>query len=83
MFLAIKSELPKWKILLNWVCGVEMVENQEMAEEQINQMQKINFVKKSPEETAQEAADLLKVLIETEKIFEIFTFIIIVYFYQL
>ena len=60
--LAIKSELPKWKILLNWVCGVEMVENQEMAEEQINQMQKINFVKKSPEETAQEAANLLKVI---------------------
>ena len=24
MFIAIKSELPKWKILLNWICGVEM-----------------------------------------------------------
>merc|ERR1719495_73575 len=56
----IKSQLPKWKILMNWICGVEMVDNPEIAEEQIMQMQKIHIVKKSPEEIAQEAADLLK-----------------------
>merc|ERR1719153_809913 len=50
----IKSELPKWRILLNWACGVEMSEGTTPV---INHTPKA--VKKSPEEEALEAADFL------------------------
>merc|ERR1719369_1507606 len=50
----IKSELPKWRILLSWACGVEMSEGPTPV---INHTPKV--VKKTPEEEALEAADFL------------------------
>jgi len=50
----IKSELPKWKILLNWACGVEMSEGTTPV---MSHTPKV--VKKTPEEEALEAADFL------------------------
>merc|ERR1719244_1286768 len=51
----VKSELPTWKIVLNWLCGVEMVDHP-------SDQLEVPVVKKvlSPEEEALEAAEFLK-----------------------
>jgi len=51
---AIKSELPKLKILLNWMCGVEMSDG---TTPEMNHVTKVT--KKTPEEDALDAADFL------------------------
>ena len=57
---AVKSNLPKWKVLINWVCGVEMADTQEEADHQVEQQQQyLKTEKKSPQQMALEAAELL------------------------
>merc|ERR1719228_154841 len=50
----IKSELPKYKILLNWICGIEMSDGSAPA---ISNDSKV--MKKTPEEDAIDAVNLL------------------------
>ena len=52
-----KSSLPGWRIVLNWVCGVEMAEDGEEQVEDRHEIVKIPVRKKS--EVAREAAALL------------------------
>jgi len=50
----VKSELPAWKIGLNWICGVEMVD-------QASDLPEVPIMRKvvSPEEAAMEAVEFL------------------------
>ena len=53
-FLALKSDLPKWKVILNWICGVEMAET---AADLVVKQEEISL--KTPQEKAVEAAGFL------------------------
>ena len=55
LFPALKSDLPKWKVILNWICGVEMAETP--AEAVVKQEEEVSL--KTPEEKAEEAAGFL------------------------
>ena len=57
-FVALKSELPKWKIVLNWVCGVEMEDDINNKEIKI-EPEPVVTSQKSAEELAEECAGLL------------------------
>ena len=54
VFLALKSELPRWKIVLNWICGVEMADKPA----DIGDTEK-ETTTKTPEEIAEEAVGSL------------------------
>ena len=53
-FIALKSDLPKWKLILNWICGVEMADTP--AEVAVKQ-EEVSL--KTSEEKAEEAAGFL------------------------
>ena len=51
-----KSSLPKWRVALNWLCGVEMAED---GEEQGHEAGRATAPARSPAQVAREAAQLL------------------------
>ena len=57
--LALKSELPKWKIVLNWVCGVEMEDYDDEDKQNDVKPDPEPVLKKTEEEIAEECAGLL------------------------
>ena len=53
-FLALRSDLPIWKVILNLICGVEMAET---PSDVVQKREEVFF--KTPEEKAEEAAGFL------------------------
>ena len=51
-----KSDLPKWKVILNWICGVEMAET---AADVAVPVKGLEVSLKTPQEKAEEAAGFL------------------------